>query len=75
MPKPRGGKLIDRHGKKDLKEIKKFATLTISTPLAEDIENIATGVFSPLEGFLCQNDLTNVLQEKRLHDDPHHFRY
>jgi len=73
MPRPHGGKLIDRHInrhiKKQLEEIKKLPKLEINTNLSEDIENIANGVFSPLNGFLCRNDLESVLNEKRLADD------
>jgi sulfate adenylyltransferase len=69
MPKPHGGKLIDRHIKKAPSETADLPKFEINTNLAEDIENISKGVFSPLEGFLCKNDLENVLQEKRLEDD------
>jgi sulfate adenylyltransferase len=69
MPRPHGGKLIDRHAKKQLEEIKELPKLEINTNLSEDIENIANGVFSPLKGFLCRNDLESVLNEKRLVDD------
>jgi len=69
MPKPHGGKLIDRHVKKVPSGITDLPKFEINTNLAEDIENIAKGVFSPLEGFLCKNDLEKVLQEKRLEDD------
>jgi sulfate adenylyltransferase len=69
MPKPHGGKLIDRHIKKEPSETTGLQKFEINTNLAEDIENITKGVFSPLEGFLCKNDLENVLQEKRLGDD------
>jgi sulfate adenylyltransferase len=68
MPKPHGGKLINRQIEKttDIKEIPKFE---VNTNLSEDILNIANGVFSPLEGFLCHNDLDNIINEKRLEDD------
>ncbi len=69
MPKPHGGKLIDRHVKKDPLNKKDFSKFEINTNLSEDIINIANGVFSPLEGFLCKNDLENVISEKRLTDD------
>ncbi|MHA2053409.1 MAG: sulfate adenylyltransferase, partial [Candidatus Hodarchaeales archaeon] len=36
---------------------------------ARDIENIADGVFSPLEGFLGKDDLIFVLDQMRLTDD------
>ena len=69
MSKPHGGKLINRCIKKDLKEIKNLPVLSINTNLAEDVENIARGVFSPLEGFLCRNDVENVLEHMRLSND------
>jgi sulfate adenylyltransferase len=66
MPKPHGGKLVDRHIKRKPSEVADLPKFEINTNLAEDIENIAKGVFSPLEGFLCKNDLENVIKEKRL---------
>jgi len=69
MPKPHGGKLVNRLGKKELTDTAEFPQLGINTNLAEDIQNIANGVFSPLEGFLNNNDLENVMKEKRLEDD------
>ena len=69
MPKPHGGKLISRSIKKELSETVELPKLEINTNLSEDIINISKGVFSPLEGFLHNNDLENVLNEKRLADD------
>lgn len=69
MPKPHGGKLINRSVKKELSETAELPKLEINTNLSEDIINISKGVFSPLEGFLHNNDLENVLNEKRLADD------
>jgi len=69
MPKPHGGKLISRSIKKELSETAELPKLEINTNLSEDIINISKGVFSPLEGFLHNNDLENVLNEKRLADD------
>jgi len=69
MPKPHGGKLINRSIKKELSETAELPKLEINTTLSEDIINISSGVFSPLEGFLHNNDLENVLNEKRLADD------
>jgi len=69
MIQPHGGKLINKkikNKKIDLKNLQKFE---INTNTAEDILNIANGVFSPLQGFLCKNDLENVLKEKRLEND------
>jgi len=69
MPKPHGGKLINRYIKKDQTQIAEIPEFEVNTGLSEDILNIAKGVFSPLEGFLCYNDLENVINEKRLEDD------
>jgi sulfate adenylyltransferase len=44
-------------------------TFEISPDIRTDAENIATGVFSPLEGFLTQGDFLNVLKEGRLSND------
>ena len=69
MSKPHGGKLINRKINKELLNTKDLSEFEINTNLAEDVLNIANGVFSPLEGFLCKNDLKNVIKDKRLTDD------
>ncbi|RLF33033.1 MAG: sulfate adenylyltransferase [Thermoplasmata archaeon] len=70
MQKPHGGKLINRCiKKKEPIDTKGLPKIEIKKESAEDIENIANGVFSPLQGFLCNNDLNSVLKEKRLQDD------
>ncbi|MCK4996050.1 MAG: sulfate adenylyltransferase [Thermoplasmatales archaeon] len=69
MSKPHGGKLINRKINKELLNTKDLSEFEINTNLAEDVLNIANGVFSPLEGFLCKNDLENVISDKRLSDD------
>jgi len=69
MAKPHGGKLIYRGLKKQPSDLENIPTLEVNTNLSEDILNISQGIFSPLEGFLCNNDLENVLNEKRLESD------
>jgi sulfate adenylyltransferase len=69
MPKPHGGRLITRQINKESYETKDLIEFEINTNLSEDVLNISHGVFSPLEGFLCNNDLQNVISEKRLVDD------
>lgn len=69
MPKPHGGKLVNRLIKKKPSDTNGLSEFEINTNLSEDILNIANGVFSPLVGFLCNNDLENVITEKRLVDD------
>ena len=41
-------------------------TFEVSSDIRNDAENIVTGVFSPLEGFMNQEDFLNVLKEGRL---------
>ncbi len=69
MPQPHGSKLITRHAAKQPTDLQEFPTLEINTNLAEDILNIANGVFSPLTGFLGYNDLDSVVHHKRLSND------
>ncbi len=69
MPKPHGGKLINREIKQKPSDLSELPTFEINTNLSEDLLNISHGIFSPLEGFLCNNDLKNVLTEKRLEND------
>lgn len=63
MIPPHGGRLIHRVGQKDVEGLE-----CIDTPveIQRDVQNIGTGVFSPLEGFLCYNETENVLKEGRL---------
>ncbi|HHF59101.1 MAG TPA: sulfate adenylyltransferase, partial [Thermoplasmatales archaeon] len=68
MSKPHGGKLINRCVFRDV-DLNDANVVRVNADRAEDIENIAHGVFSPLEGFLCRNDLESVLDDKRLDND------
>jgi|Deesub1362A_J573_1020465.scaffolds.fasta_scaffold00485_19 sulfate adenylyltransferase len=74
LPRPHGGRLVNRvtPGKEKeaiLAESKELPNINISKDTAVDLENIAYGVFSPLEGFMCQNDYISVLESLRLEDD------
>jgi len=60
---PHGGKLVNRITKKDTTGL---ISITISQDLANDVENIADGIFSPLEGFLGQDDFERVISKGRL---------
>ena len=60
---PHGGKLINKQTKRNHDDLKSFE---VSLDIRTDAENIATGVFSPLEGFMTQEDFLNVLNEGRL---------
>ncbi|OGD21970.1 MAG: sulfate adenylyltransferase [Candidatus Aminicenantes bacterium RBG_13_64_14] len=74
MIQPHGGKLVDRvlSGKKRdeaLARAARLSRLVIDSELVSDVENIATGVYSPLEGFLGAEDYRSVLTGMRLRND------
>ena len=58
-----GGKLVNRV--KDV-DPSGLISIDISADLANDVENIADGIFSPLEGFLNQQDFESVISKGRL---------
>ena len=61
--KPHGGKLVNRITKSNPSGL---YSISISEDLANDVENIADGIFSPLEGFLGKKDYENVISKGRL---------
>ena len=74
VSKPHGMKLVNRvvSGKRRealLREAEELPKIIISYSLAADLENIARGVYSPLEGFLVQEDYLHVLYDMRLSND------
>ena len=74
MIQPHGGKLVDRalKGKKKddaLARAGRLARLVLDSELVSDLENIAAGVYSPLEGFLGEADFRSVLETSRLRSD------
>ncbi|MCK4443014.1 MAG: sulfate adenylyltransferase, partial [Thermoplasmata archaeon] len=73
-PRPHGGKLINRVLSRDerdrvLSGANEFHQLARRRENLTDAVNIAMGIFSPLEGFLRQEELVSVLNERRLPDD------
>ncbi len=52
-----------------LEEAEGMKTLKLRGGLRKDVENIASGVYSPLEGFHCREDFENVLHHDRLSND------
>ncbi|MCX9081979.1 MAG: sulfate adenylyltransferase [Candidatus Methanoperedens sp.] len=69
--KPHGGKLINRtlteQKRKNIQEqASEYQGVQVSNDLMKDIENIASGLFSPLEGFNCREDYESILYNKRL---------
>ncbi|MCM8768051.1 MAG: sulfate adenylyltransferase [Candidatus Omnitrophica bacterium] len=71
MIEPHGGKLINRivseQEKKRLKDkIFVMKSIKLNRRQVSDLEMIAIGAFSPLEGFMGKNDYENVLHNMRL---------
>ncbi len=63
IPLPYGGKLVSRFSNKVLDGA---FTVEVNNDLRNDIENIADGVFSPLEGFVGQEDFESIVSKGRL---------
>ena len=66
VARPHGGKLVDRSTTKDAN---KLFSISVDADLANDIENISDGIFSPLEGFLLREDFEKVIAKGRLSND------
>ncbi len=74
MIPPHGGKLVNRvlmdeKREETLTKAQELFKIKVNLELIRDIENIAKGVFSPLEGFLCEKDFLNVINHMRLSND------
>ncbi|MFW9889869.1 MAG: sulfate adenylyltransferase [Candidatus Thorarchaeota archaeon] len=74
MIRPHGGKLVNRIADekevaKILEQFKEGHSIAIDREHAQEIDNIANGVFSPLVGFLDSEDFASVLSRGRLADD------
>lgn len=71
MIEPHGGKLIDRvlEGKEKegaLKKARALKKIRLNPREVSDLEMIAIGAFSPLEGFMSRKDYGGVLEKNRL---------
>ncbi|MGI0072631.1 MAG: sulfate adenylyltransferase, partial [Nitrosotalea sp.] len=66
VARPHGGKLVNRSIKKDTNQL---LSVSVNADLANDIENIADGIFSPLEGFLLREDFEKVVTRGRLSNE------
>lgn len=74
MPKPHGGRLINRllygdEQREALRRARELAVIQIDEEQAHEAFNIACGVYSPLEGFMGIDDVQHVLHHKRLSND------
>jgi sulfate adenylyltransferase len=71
LPKPHGGKLVNRVLPTNkievaLKEAEELSRLQVDTESILDADKIAVGAFSPLEGFMTQEDYTHVMHQDQL---------
>lgn len=68
---PHGGKLVNRILSAEkraevLSEIPRIFQLSVSAETVSEIQNLARGVFSPLEGFMGSTDVESVVNEGHL---------
>ncbi|MGD1835537.1 MAG: sulfate adenylyltransferase [Nitrososphaeraceae archaeon] len=68
IPKPHGGKLVNRINESKF-DTNDMYSIDINDDLRNDIENIADGIFSPLDGFVCKEDFYSILTNGRLKND------
>ena len=66
IPSPHGSKLINRFVLSDKKNTEGMYTLQVNNELRNEIENIADGIFSPLEGFVGEQDFQSIVKTGRL---------
>jgi len=74
MPRPHGGKLVNRltaaaQIERRIEEAAELPTISVDRELRIDMENIAFGLYSPLTGPLTRNDLEYVIARGRLSND------
>jgi len=74
MIQPHGGKLVERilkgDQKKDaLESSKGWPKIKLNAESVSDIENITSGVYSPLEGFVGEKEFHSILNNSRLTND------
>jgi sulfate adenylyltransferase len=62
--RPHGGKLINKFTTR--KNVDGLFSIEVAIDLRNDIENIADGTFSPLEGFMSQEDFESVIESGHL---------
>jgi len=62
---PHGGELVDRTGEHP-GEVESLETVTLTSRELSDLDMLASGALSPLEGFMGSGDYESVLEEMRL---------
>ena len=63
--KPHGGRLVDRTGERPA-GVEGLERLTLTSRELSDLDMLASGALSPLEGFMGRDDYEHVLEEMRL---------
>jgi sulfate adenylyltransferase len=66
--RPHGGRLVNRLGERP-EGVESLELLTLTSREVSDLEIIATGALSPLEGFMGRDDYERVVDEMRLAND------
>jgi sulfate adenylyltransferase len=62
---PHGGQLVDRTGGRP-DDVESLETITITSRELSDLDMLASGALSPLEGFMGSDDYESVLEDLRL---------
>jgi sulfate adenylyltransferase len=65
IPPPHGGRLVNRVVT-SANKMDGMLTVSVTGDLRNDIENVADGVFSPLEGFVGEEDFQSIVTTGRL---------
>ena len=65
--RPHGGELVDRTGEAP-DDLDSLDVVTLTSREVSDLDMLASGALSPLEGFLGQEDYESVVEEMRLAD-------
>ena len=73
MIEPHGGKIVDRiisdrHAEQLQSEVSDEPIIDLNTATYQDLINISSGRYSPLDGFMTQNDLLKVAHDMMLED-------
>jgi sulfate adenylyltransferase len=63
--KPHGGELVDRTGARP-DDVESLDVVALTSREVSDLEMIASGALSPLEGFMGRHDYERVVEEMRL---------
>ncbi len=67
LPEPHGGKLLSiRDPKESELDVKGLFQIEIDSEVASTLSNMKKGIFSPLHGFVGQNDYFSILENQRL---------